>query len=85
MATHMKTTVEISDALLQQARHLAANQHTTLRALIEQGLTRVLADQQAGTEFKLRRATFRGHGLQQQAQTADWERIREMAYEGHGG
>ena len=34
----MKTTVEIPDALLIEAKQLAASQHTTVRALIEQGL-----------------------------------------------
>jgi len=38
MVTHMKTTVEISDALLNEARQVATQEHTTLRALFEEGL-----------------------------------------------
>jgi hypothetical protein len=38
MVTHMKTTVEISDGLLDEARRLAAREATTVRALIEAGL-----------------------------------------------
>jgi hypothetical protein len=34
----MKTTVEISDSLLREARKLARREGTTLRALVEQGL-----------------------------------------------
>jgi hypothetical protein len=32
----------------------------------------------------LRRATFKGRGLQAGVEGASWERLREMAYEGRG-
>ncbi len=56
----MKTTVEISDALLRQARELAAREWVTLRTLVERGLHRVISDTQRGAPFKLRRASFTG-------------------------
>ena len=40
----MKTTVEISDALLDEARRAAARERTTVRALIEEGLRKVIKD-----------------------------------------
>jgi hypothetical protein len=40
----MKTTVEIADPLLREARKIAARERTTLRALVEQGLRRVVAE-----------------------------------------
>ncbi len=82
----MKTTVEISDSLLEEARKLAAREGTTLKALIEQGLRTVVAErrQRVGT-FRLRKASFKGDGLQPGVAGAAWERIREMAYEGRGG
>lgn len=43
MSRHMRTTVRLDDALLQQARREAARRHETLTALIEQGLRLVLA------------------------------------------
>jgi len=38
----MKTTVEISDSLLREARRLAAREGVTLRALVERGLHPIL-------------------------------------------
>lgn len=85
MGAHMKTTIEISGSLLNQARRQALRDGTTLRALFEEGLRKVLADKQRGAGFRLRPASFKGKGLQPQAAGAGWDRIREMAYEGHGG
>jgi hypothetical protein len=85
MGTHMKTTIEISDALMEQARRLAARENTTLRALVEQGLRKVIADKKRSVRFRLRRASFKGKGLQPPLQDAGWERLREMVYEGRGG
>lgn len=84
MGTHMKTTVEISDPLLQEARALASREGTTLKALIERGLRRVLSEKQE-KPFKLRDASFGGQGLQPDMKDADWEKIRSMIYEGRGG
>lgn len=80
----MKTTIEIADPLLEQARRLARRQRTTVRALVEQGLRRVLRDQARDAPFKLRKASFKGRGLQAPLRDAGWDRIREMAYEGRG-
>lgn len=85
MGTHMKTTIEISDALMQQARKLAAREKTTLRTLVEEGLRKVIAEKKRPAEFHLRRASFKGNGLQPQVEGASWDRLRELAYEGHGG
>ena len=81
----MKTTVEIPDALLDEARRIAERQDTTLRTLIIEGLRKSLAERKRATPFRLRKATFRGKGLQAEAAGATWNRIRDMAYEGRGG
>ena len=59
----MKTTVEIPDPLLREIRKLAAREGVTLRALVERGLHRVVADSKERPAFKLRRASFKGNGL----------------------
>jgi hypothetical protein len=81
----MKTTVDITDSLLEEAKKVAARNHTTVRALIERGLRQVLAEHQSAHEFRLRDATFEGEGLQPGVADATWERIRDLVYEGHGG
>lgn len=84
MGTRMKTTVEISDALAREAREVAAREHTTLRELIEAGLRAVLRERRRKVGFRLRDASVGGNGLQAEFRGADWERLREAAYEGRG-
>jgi hypothetical protein len=81
----MKTTVEIPDSLLAEARKLAARHGTTLRVLIVEGLRRSVAERKRANAFRLRKATFKGAGLQPGVAGSHWERIRELAYEGRGG
>lgn len=81
----MKTTVEISDTLYERARATAAREKTTLRALVEDGLRRTLAERERPANFKLREASFGGQGLQPGVQAGSWEHIRELIYEGRGG
>jgi len=81
----MKTTVEISDALLEEARKVAAREGTTVRALIEQGLRHAVSAKKSRATFELRKATFKGRGLSADAKGADWPQLRERAYKGRGG
>ena len=84
MASHMKTTVEISDSLLEEARRLASRERSTLRALIEDGLRRLLHQKRSKQAFRLRKATFRGEGLQPGAAEDGWTRIRDRIYQDRG-
>jgi enoyl-CoA hydratase/carnithine racemase len=80
----VKTTVEITDALLEEAKRVASRESSTLRELIEEGLRRSLEQRRAKKGFRLRRASFRGKGLQPGVST-NWDLLREIAYEGRGG
>ena len=81
----MKTTVEIADALLDEARRAAEKDRTTVRALIEEGLRQVLKMRRRREPFRLRDGSFKGKGLHPGIKEGDWEEIRRRLYEGHGG
>lgn len=86
MVSNMKTTIDIADALLVEARELAERKQTTLKALVESGLRRVIDENSgAAKPFRLKKHTFKGEGLHPEVQDADWSEIRRRAYEGHGG
>ncbi len=81
----MKTTLEISDPLLDQARKIAAREGTTLRALVEQGLRRVVEESSRDEPFRLRDASVKGRGLRPELADAGWDEIRRLAYGDRGG
>lgn len=82
----MKTTIDIADSLLLQAKDIAQREGTTLRELVETGLRATLQQRGAKAKpFVLRDASFKGEGLQPGIREGDWQQIREMCYEGHGG
>lgn len=56
----MRTSVEISDGLLEEARRVVAEQRTTLRALVEEGLRRVVKERRAGKRVRIPDAAFPG-------------------------
>lgn len=81
----MKTTIEITDPLLREARKTAEREGVTLRSLVERGLRRVVAESKPGAPFRLRRASFKGRGLQAGVHDASWDELRDLAYRGRGG
>lgn len=78
----MKTTIDIADSLFKEAKRTAAREGTTVRSLIEQGLRRELAERRGPGRFRLRKASFKGRGLQAGVKGASWNRLRELAYQG---
>jgi hypothetical protein len=81
----MKTTIDIANNLLEEARQLAGREGKTIKALVEEGLRKVLAERQRVGSFHLRQASFKGEGLHPDAAGASWERLRELAYGERGG
>ncbi|MCL2523848.1 MAG: type II toxin-antitoxin system VapB family antitoxin [Betaproteobacteria bacterium] len=79
----MKTTIEISPALLAEAKRHAQAERTTLKALVEAGLRRVLAEEDKPA-FKLRDGSVGGNGLTPEFQNAPWEKFLDAIYEGRG-
>lgn len=84
MGAHMKTTIELPDALLDDAKRVAARDGTTLRELIESGLRHVVRERRRRKAFVLRDASVNGRGLRPELRDRDWDEIRDLAYEGRG-
>lgn len=85
MLWHMRTSIDIPDALLARARRLAEARGTTLREVVLDGLRAVVEQSpRKASSFRLRDASFGDGGLVEGLQEGDWERIRDLAYEGRG-
>lgn len=79
MVTHMKTTIEIADALLIRAKARARARKITLRSLIEQSLAETLENEDSDTTVKP--VVFGGNGLGKEFEGASWDKIREAIYQ----
>ena len=78
----MKTTVEISDSLLAEAKRLAGSRGTTLRQAIEDGLRESLRKtRKRPGRFRLQDGSVNGKGLQE---PLSWPKMRQRIYEGRG-
>jgi hypothetical protein len=87
MGTHMKTTLDLSDALFNEAKAAAQRRGETFRSVVESALRQYLDDPGSKRKpaFKLRRHVVNGRGLQPELTGASWDRIREIAYGERGG
>lgn len=76
----MKTTVEITDALLERARKHAAGTGQTVRALIEEGLRRVLEPDAPGKPFHLPDRSVGKKGAKDPLEAMTWQDLRGEIY-----
>ncbi len=82
----MKTTVELADDLVLEAKRYAARHGLTLQAVIEEGIRWTLrSDGGARASFVFRDASVEGAGLQAEFRDEAWSTLRDAAYEGRGG
>jgi hypothetical protein len=79
MVTHMKTTIDISDDLLEKAKSRAIREQKTLRAVIEEAL-RIRLSEGPPRRFQLRRHVYEGAGMQPGISEGKWERLRDLIY-----
>jgi hypothetical protein len=80
----MKTTVDLSDALLLRAKRFAAASGKPLRALIEEGLRRVLEEDESSAPYRLPDRSVGEAGGENPLESLTWQDLREEIY-GNGG
>jgi hypothetical protein len=81
MVTHMKTTIDIADSLLEEAKQAAASEKTTLRALVEEGLRAVLDRRRGSADFKLEGFAYRGSVLRAGIEETDFGRMLDIIHD----
>lgn len=81
----MRTTLELPDPLFNQAKKLARQRKVPFRAIVAEALRSFLGQAQVKPAFKLGDGSFKGDGLVEGLSETDWERIRDLAYQGRGG
>jgi hypothetical protein len=79
MGTHMKTTIELSDVLLESAKQYAQRSNTTLRALIEAGLSRILTEQALAGQQRYVVPDLSVGGGQMLIDPANWRELESEA------
>jgi Arc/MetJ family transcription regulator len=80
MVPHMKTTIEIADALLEHARRVARRERKTLRQIVHEALRQRLAGRSTPQTFRLRKHPFKGQGRQAGIAEGRWETVRDLIY-----
>lgn len=80
----MKTTIELPDELIKQARRVAREEGGTLRGLVEEGLQRSLEARRQAVCRKLDFPSYGGSGLTDEFQGASWNSIRDEIYRARG-
>jgi hypothetical protein len=79
MGTHMKTTIELSDVLLEAAKDYARRSNSTLRALIEAGLNRILTEHALATAQPYVLPDLSVGGGQMLIDPANWRELESEA------
>lgn len=73
----MKTTVDIADMMLKEAKLIAAREGTTLRALVEEGLRHVIEERaEQTTGFRLRDCSYGSGGGVPGIDINDWASMK---------
>jgi hypothetical protein len=78
----MKTTVEIQDALLERARRHARRIGKPLRAVIEEGLRRVLDTEEERASYRLPDRSVGKSDGENPLEALTWQDLRDEIYGG---
>jgi len=79
MVVRVKTTVDIADSMLKEAKLIAAREGTTLRALVEEGLRHVINEREKQkTGFRLRDCRYGSGGGVEGIDINDWMSMKHV-------
>jgi hypothetical protein len=76
----MKTTIEIQDALLERAKRHARRAGRPLRAIVEEGLRRVLSERTARPAYQLPDASVGDPATPDPLEALSWQDLRDEIY-----
>ena len=76
----MKTTLDIHDELLSRAKHHAKNTGRPLRAVVEDGLRRVLSDVAQSRAYALPDLRIGDADADDPLERYSWPELRELIY-----
>ncbi len=77
--------MDIPDALLERARSRARSDGSSLRALVAEGLRRVLEEESPAQAYRYEPVVFQGErGVRPGVDLADWAQIRDLVYADRG-
>lgn len=76
----MKTTLDIQDALLDRAKRYAQRVRRPLRAIVEEGLRRVLSDRTADAAYVLPDESVGDPQAADPLEALTWQDLREEIY-----
>ena len=79
----VKTSFDISDALLAEARVYAKRHKTTVKALVERGLRQTM-NESTKPKVKFQPVVVNGGAVKPEMQNPNWSKIREEDYEDSG-
>lgn len=76
----MKTTLDIQDGLLERAKRYAKRAHRPLRAIVEEGLRRVLSERSVRDVYNLPDASVGDPNAADPLEALSWQDLREEIY-----
>lgn len=81
-AASMKTTIVIADSLLERAKRHGRRTGRSLRALVEDGLQRVLEEERRAPEYRLPDRSVGDPGAPNPLTALTWQDLRDEIYGG---
>jgi hypothetical protein len=82
MLYRVKTTLDISDALLTRAKRHAKKTGKPLRALVEEGLRQVLSHETSRPQYELPDCSVGKAGAPNPLEALTWQDLRDEIYGG---